>query len=332
MTDWDYCEEILPKVSRAFALNIGRLRGETYRATLLGYLLFRIADTFEDSRVTCQKKIEALHKCAQVFEGNKLLEKRLGLYESLAEGLWGDKGSPEADLVKNGGRVFRCYFDLPATYREIMDPRIVETAFGMAKFQMRKEETGQDIFQLRDLDELREYCYYVAGNVGVMLTQLFCLRDGLLKAKPKLVETQIDFGLALQLANIVKDHLKDLERGWCYIPASVIKIAEIREPEARGKILKEMVPHLVGHLDATASYIEAIPYSEEDIRRFCLIPFVLAYNTLIEVESGKEKLTRPQVAAILGQCEEFSRSNDLFRRDYRAARRRLMAGAARPTS
>jgi farnesyl-diphosphate farnesyltransferase len=324
LTDWDYCEEILPKVSRTFALNIGRLKGETYRATLLGYLLFRIADTFEDSRVPCPKKIEALHGFAQTFEGNKPLEERLGLYESLVGRLLEDEGSPEAHLVKNGGRVLRCYFDLPAAYREIMDPRIVETAFGMAKFQMRKEESKQDIFQLRDLNELREYCYYVAGNVGVMLTQLFCLRDGLLATKPRLLERQVDFGLALQLTNIVKDHLKDLERGWCYIPASVIKIEEIHQPEAKGKILKEMLPHLVEHLDATLGYIETIPKKEKDIRLFCLIPFVLAYNTLIEVGNGKEKLSRPQVAAILGQCEIFARSNDLLRRDYLGARRKLL--------
>lgn len=324
MTDWNYCQEILPKVSRTFALNIGKLKGETYHATLLGYLLFRIADTFEDSMVPCQKKIEALRGLAQIFAGNKPLEERLGLYESLVGKLWKDEESPEADLVKNGGRVLRCYFDLPAAYREIMDPRIVETALGMEKFQMRKEESKEDIFQLRDLNELREYCYYVAGNVGVMLTQLFCLRDGLLPAKPKLVERQVDFGLALQLTNIVKDHLKDLERGWCYVPRSVMKIEEIHQPEAKGKILKQILPHLVVHLDATLGYIEAIPKSEKDIRLFCIIPFVLAYNTLLEIGNGKEKLSRPQVAAILSQCEIFARSNGLLKRDYFEARRKLM--------
>ena len=37
-TDWQYCEKILPEVSRTFALNIGALKGDTHKATLLGYL------------------------------------------------------------------------------------------------------------------------------------------------------------------------------------------------------------------------------------------------------------------------------------------------------
>jgi len=45
---WAYCEEMLPLVSRTFSLNIQRLEGTLHRAVLVGYLLFRIADTLED--------------------------------------------------------------------------------------------------------------------------------------------------------------------------------------------------------------------------------------------------------------------------------------------
>ena len=47
--DWEYCHKILPKVSRTFALNIAQLEGDTFKTVLLGYLLFRIADTLEDT-------------------------------------------------------------------------------------------------------------------------------------------------------------------------------------------------------------------------------------------------------------------------------------------
>jgi farnesyl-diphosphate farnesyltransferase len=46
---WAYCKKMLPLVSRTFALNIGHLNGVLHRAVLIGYLLFRIADTIEDS-------------------------------------------------------------------------------------------------------------------------------------------------------------------------------------------------------------------------------------------------------------------------------------------
>ncbi len=328
--DWRYCEEILPQVSRTFALNIGELEGELYRAVLLGYLLFRIADTFEDNSYQSEEeKIEALLAFAEIFKGHKSLEERLRLYEPLRY-RWTEV-SPEKDLVEHGDRVLRCYFDLPPLYREIMDPRVVETAEGMAGFQRRKLEQGGRFFQPRDLADLEEYCYYVAGNVGIMLTQLFCLREGL--PRQELERRQVQFGLALQLTNIVKDYTKDLERGWCYIPISVTEKyglgpEELRDlsPDEGRKILRELVPRVVYHFDSTLSYIKILPERERDIRLFCLIPFVLAYYTLLQIVEGRgEKLSRPQVAAILEKCRLFVSSNGKFEEDYLTVRKTLLS-------
>jgi len=333
--DWQYCEEMLLKVSRTFALNIAKLRGDTHRAVLLGYLFFRIADTFEDnSYQTEREKIRALQEFAAIFKGNKSLTERLRLYEPL-KFRWREE-SPEKNLVENGDRVFRCYFDLPEIYRRIMDPHLATTAEGMASFQRRKQEEGKAIFQLRDLPDLEDYCYYVAGSVGIMLTEIFCLREGLRGCERELRRRQVQFGLALQFTNIVKDYFKDLERGWCYIPASVtgkygLEPEELLQlsPEGRRKILKDLVPRVVEHFDATLGYIELLPKGERDIRLFCSIPFVLAYNTLLQVIEVGAKLSRPQVAVILDQCELFARSNQKLREDYQRARRLLLEFATR---
>lgn len=328
--DWEYCEEMLPKVSRTFALNIGKLEGKTYRAVLLGYLLFRIADTFEDNHHQSEEeKIKTLYNFAEVFKGNKGLEERLRLYKRLELG-WGGE-TPEEGLVENGDRVLRCYFELPGVYREIIAPCLIESAEGMASFQKRKLEYGAEVFQLRDLSDLENYCYYVAGDIGMMLTQIFCLRESLLASKPNLEKNQLQFGLALQFTNIVKDYAKDMERGWCYIPASITQKLELSpeqlhylSAEGRRKILKELVPRVVQHFDSTLSYIKALPKAEKDIRLFCLIAFVLAYNTLLQIVEGKgNKLTRPQVAAILEECEFFAISNRKLEEDYLKARKIL---------
>ncbi|HEY64874.1 MAG TPA: squalene/phytoene synthase family protein [Caldilineae bacterium] len=330
--DWEYCEEVLPKVSRTFALNIGELEGETRRAVLLGYLLFRIADTFEDNdHQSEEEKIKALLEFAEIFKGHKGLEERLSLYEPL-KFRWAED-SPEKNLVENGDRVLRCYFDLPQIYRETMDPHVVETAEGMARFQKRKLEQGGKFFQPRDLTDLEDYCYYVAGNVGVMLTQIFCLREGL--PKRELEKRQVQFGLALQLTNIVKDYTKDLERGWCYIPASVTEKYGLKPEDLRHlsieeskKILQELVPRVVYHFDSTLNYIKILPEREKDIRLFCLIPFVLAYYTLLQIVEGKgEKLSRPQVATILDKCKLFVGSNGRLEEDYLEVRKALISFA-----
>ena len=44
-----YCRQVLPKVSRTFALNIGLLKGDLYWSVLISYLACRILDTVEDS-------------------------------------------------------------------------------------------------------------------------------------------------------------------------------------------------------------------------------------------------------------------------------------------
>ena len=219
-TDWKYCEEILPQVSRTFALNIAYLQGDVYKAVLLGYLLFRIADTFEDNIFQNEaQKIIVLHDYAEIFKGGRNLNERLELCESL-KFRWVDK-SPDKHLIENADRVLRCYFKLPDIYREIIDPHIARTSEGMATFQKRKLESNSKLFQLNDLEDLEEYCYYVAGIVGEMLTNIFCQQADIAASKPELEKHQTQFGMALQVINIVKDYHKDIERGWCYIPASI---------------------------------------------------------------------------------------------------------------
>ena len=43
-----FCVEILPRVSRTFAINIRVLSGDLYKAVLCAYLFCRIVDTIED--------------------------------------------------------------------------------------------------------------------------------------------------------------------------------------------------------------------------------------------------------------------------------------------
>ncbi|MBI4187139.1 MAG: squalene/phytoene synthase family protein [Chloroflexi bacterium] len=328
--DWAYCERILPRVSRTFALNIARLEGDIYRAVLLGYLFFRIADTFEDTAFQDEgQKIAVLYDYAGVFKGNMGLDERLKAYEPL-KFRWREE-SPEKDLIENGDRVLRSYFGLPPAYRQIIDPHIARTSEGMADFQRRKLESGSSLFQLRDIDELREYCYFVAGIVGEMLTKIFCRRESMLASRLVLERNQAQFGLALQVTNIVKDWLKDTQRGWCYIPASITekygivldRVTRLSLTQKK-RVLNELMPVLLSSFNSTLSYIKAIPESERPIRMFCIIPFVLAYNTVRHVARMRgDKLSRSQVAALLARCESFAGSNELLERDYLEAYRKL---------
>jgi farnesyl-diphosphate farnesyltransferase len=326
--EWHYCHTILPRVSRTFALPIDQLEGDMHRTVLLGYLLFRIADTFEDTvYLDEEEKIAALIDFADIFRGSKDLDQRLILYESL-KFRWSEE-SDEKGLLEHGHRVLRCYFDIPEDHRRIIDPLLVETAEGMARFQKRKQNSRQRVFQLTDSKDLKEYCYYVAGLVGVMLTEIFCQAERIGRVGSQLKKFQVHFGTALQLINILKDYARDIARGWCYIPRAItekyrIRVEEIEDISGWQKrgIVRDMMVYIVPYLDATLQYIKCLPPDERSIRMFCIIPFILGYRTLAEIAGmKKDKISREEVAGLIEKSYAYAESNSLLEKDYLEAKR-----------
>jgi squalene synthase HpnC len=61
-------------------------------------------------------------------------------------------------------------------------------------------------------DRLREYCYRVAGTVGLTCTHVFGYRD------PRALDLAERLGLAFQLTNIIRDVREDAALGRVYIP------------------------------------------------------------------------------------------------------------------
>jgi phytoene synthase len=61
-------------------------------------------------------------------------------------------------------------------------------------------------------DELRSYCYHVAGTVGLMVAPILGCHDD--AALPHAV----DLGIAMQLTNILRDVGEDASRGRLYLP------------------------------------------------------------------------------------------------------------------
>ena len=73
-----------------------------------------------------------------------------------------------------------------------------------------------DTVRLKTRDDLIQYCYKVAGTVGLMMCPVLeCYED---KAKPH----AIDLGIAMQLTNIARDVLEDAKADRRYLPASKV--------------------------------------------------------------------------------------------------------------
>lgn len=64
--------------------------------------------------------------------------------------------------------------------------------------------------------QLLEYCYHVAGVVGVMMAMIMGARD------PRVLDRASDLGLAFQLTNIARDVVEDARAGRVYLPADLL--------------------------------------------------------------------------------------------------------------
>lgn len=67
--------------------------------------------------------------------------------------------------------------------------------------------------ELKNQQELLQYCYYVAGTVGLMMCVVLDIRTR--SAEP----FAIDLGLAMQITNICRDVREDAQMGRVYVPA-----------------------------------------------------------------------------------------------------------------
>lgn len=61
-------------------------------------------------------------------------------------------------------------------------------------------------------DELREYCYRVAGTIGLIAAPVFGCRDD------RALTHAVDLGIAMQLTNILRDVAEDARLGRVYLP------------------------------------------------------------------------------------------------------------------
>ncbi|MCX8050879.1 MAG: presqualene diphosphate synthase HpnD [Chlorobi bacterium] len=93
---------------------------------------------------------------------------------------------------------------------------LVVERFGIPKQYLLTLLDGveRDLVQRRysTFDELKDYCYSVAGVVGLMSIHVFGYRYD------ESQEYAINLGYALQLTNIIRDVKEDKDRGYIYLP------------------------------------------------------------------------------------------------------------------
>jgi len=229
-------DELLVSTSRTFALAIPLLPDPTRSEVTVAYLLFRIADTFEDATDWPRaERLAALEELGALIEAGDVARARESGAAWLARRPIDHDGY--LDLVRQTPAVIAALGAFAPSMRAILARHTLRTARGMARIVAESDERGG--VALGTIEELRHYCYLVAGIVGEMLTEVF-LHDApqLAAEAPALHATKVTFGEALQLVNILKDEGDDARGGRRYLPpgrraeAMALARADVDESEA----------------------------------------------------------------------------------------------------
>lgn len=296
-TDERYQEQILQGVSRTFALTIPQLPPPLARVVGNAYLLCRIADTIEDEvALSPAQKRHYAEEFIGVVGGETPAEAfALALTPLLSHHTL----AAERDLVRNTPRVVRLTRSFNEVQVRALQRCVRIMSQGMAEFQEHKTLDG-----LADLPALDRYCYYVAGVVGEMLTELFCdYSPELRRKRERMLKLAVSFGQGLQMTNILKDLWDDRRRGACWLPREVFRRAGYdldnltpgHYSDAFGQGLEELIGIARVHLCNALAYTLAIPRSEPGIRRFCLWALGMAVLTLRKIHAQLDFTAGQQV-------------------------------------
>jgi farnesyl-diphosphate farnesyltransferase len=331
----DFQEQILPYVSRTFALTIPQLPTPLRTAVTNAYLLCRIADTIEDEPTLSAEETRLfLGRFTRVVRGT---EPAAALAREVAQRLSERTLPAERELVSRMERVIEVTTGLTAE-RPAIERCIAVMCRGMHHFQQTASLQG--LARASDLDS---YCYYVAGVVGEMLTDLFCCHSSAAAAqRAALQELSTSFAQGLQLTNIIKDFWEDRSRGACWFPRDLfashgVELAALSPQRSTAGFqagVRELVAVAHGHLRNALAYTLLLPRTDTGIRLFCLWAVGLAVLTLRKIAatphftSGAQvKVSHSAVLLVRLATSAAVRNDRLLRRMFEHAARGLPLAA-----
>jgi farnesyl-diphosphate farnesyltransferase len=322
-----FINNFIPRVSRTFALAIKFLPEEIRHSVYSAYLLCRVADTIEDSPQLgpTEKSRRLLYLRKILFDAEKGhgINNRdiVSLYESV-----NINDSPDHNLLGKSHELFAILRELPATQQEIIYHWAGEMAGGMAEFcSLCKTENGK-IRALKDEKHWDSYCYYVAGTVGHMLTELFISEFDIEPAAAREMKSRCNsFGLGLQKVNTIKDVPDDRIRGVIFLPEDLLAkhglTADMLSNPSKGELMRPFVNELIDisikHLDDAILYTQKIPETLTGVRMFLTVPIFLAIATLNEIykfpvqtmTGPPVKISRLDVARLTAAAARYSGTN-----------------------
>lgn len=303
---------VLRAVSRSFYVSIRILPARLREPIALAYLLARSTDTVADTAsIGRDVRMEALKKLARMIQG----ESGIGIP---ADGSTGEHGQDahatanalvssftplqtnpaEKKLLENLQRNLEALEQVDAEDRQ----DIREVLGKITRGQMLDLERFDDPKVVRALArpaDLDEYTYLVAGCVGEFWTRLCFrhIRKFAIMSEAKMLALGKQYGMGLQLINILRDAGPDLRAGRCYFPEdelTAIRLTPahiIREAARFQPIYRKWIEKARRGLDAGMEYTKAIRHRR--VRAATALPALIGTRTLaLLADAGPTALNR----------------------------------------
>ena len=323
--DLDWCHDAVRGVSRTFALTVDVLEEPMSSYVCLGYLVCRVADTVEDAEHVPPAEQAALLETYDAVldpeDSTTATDFRADVDEWLPPA---DERSDDWEAVAQTERVIATFEALPPDVRAAVVPPARELVSGMAEFVRRYADEGG--LRIDDRAELDEYCYYAAGTVGNLVTNLLTRGDMADERVETLYDTAEEFGLLLQLVNVAKDVHDDFtEENNVYLPATWLAEEGVTQdavvaPENRtavGRVVGRTASYARTFLDDAQTYLEHVPLVDGNTLEAWAVPFLLAVGTLRELSTTPEravdgrgvKVSREEVFAVVTAASERDRDS-----------------------
>ena len=291
-------EESLIRQSRSFAIPILNLDHRFKNPVMVEYNLNKTIDTIEDSVVlSADEKIDLIHTFCEYLLHD-------GFSQEVKERMLKVTPDEEAYVFKNYESTIGLYNILSEEEKNLAKKWTKEMAEGMCLFLKRPINTSED---------LNDYCYYVAGTVGIYLTNLLKAKGTNVSEKAfiEMENNAASFGLFLQKLNVIRDFEEDrLTKKRSFWPNVYFE----REKD-RIRILNTMCYEtLKNDVPGALVYVKNIPQGNESYEYFIRFIFSsgIEYLKILKDNNSvfsklKVKLPKIFIKKLYGKVSSLSR-------------------------
>lgn len=177
--DYNYCEEIIKINSKSFYSAFKILPEQKRNSIYVIYAFCRLADDSVDIFNNEEKLADLEHSLNQLI----------------------DKHHPNTSVFRALEDTFELYEIDPYPFYDMI----------------KGQKSDFRFTQPENLEEFKEYCYFVAGTVGLMLLPIIATKN-----HRQLVSVAKSLGEAMQITNILRDVGEDYDSGRIYIPKDLL--------------------------------------------------------------------------------------------------------------